>query len=307
MPPQLSHARSQVPAPLSECYVRGVPFPREVPGIPPRSAHHELRQDVVYAQVDGVPLRYDHYRPLPDRGPAPAVVFVHGGSWSHGDPSHAGPVALRFACLGIATVALSYRLVPGHRFPAPVDDVRHGLRWVRAHAGELGIDPDRLALGGISSGAHLALAAHVAPAIPGLEADLPAELRDVGEEVRALVLQQGPYDLARRPPATGRDAIAEFLWPRADDPEWVRLASPIHHAAHVRAPALLVHGTGDRVVSHHNSERLHAALVASGRESELLLLEGAPHAFQIDWHGEANRRSNAAMEGFLSRHLPGGS
>jgi acetyl esterase/lipase len=285
-----------------------VSFPRAVPGIPPRSAHHELTEDVVYARVDGVPLRYDHYRPLPVRGPAPAVVFVHGGGWSHGDPSHAGPVALRFAKLGIATVSLSYRLVPGHRFPAQVNDVRHGLRWIRAHAEELGIDPSRIALGGISAGAHVALMAHVAPAVPGLEPDLPAELRDVGEEVRALVLQQGPYDLARRAPAAeGTDSIAELLWPRVDDPAWVRLASPVHHAAHVRAPVLLVHGTGDRVVSHRHSERLHEALLVSGRSSELLLLEGAPHAFQIDWHGEANRRSNAAMEAFLSRHLLGGS
>ena len=54
-------------------------FPRQVPGIPLRSPVHQLETDVVYAEVDGVPLRYDHYRPLGTTGPVPAVVFVPGG------------------------------------------------------------------------------------------------------------------------------------------------------------------------------------------------------------------------------------
>jgi hypothetical protein len=48
---------------------------------------------------------------------------------------------------------------------------------------------------------------------------------------------------------------------------------------------------------------MHEALTAAGKDAELLLLEGAPHAFQIDWRGEANRRANAAMDAFLDRHL----
>src|SRR5687768_2244114 len=128
-------------------------FPRQVPGIPPRSPFHVLETDVIYAELDGVPLRYDHYRPLPERGPVPAVIVVHGGAWMGGDPSQAAGNALHLAQRGIATVSISYRLAPGHRFPAPLDDVRRGLRHVRARAGELGIDPDRLALLGLSAGA----------------------------------------------------------------------------------------------------------------------------------------------------------
>src|SRR5438093_12806671 len=131
-------------------------FPRQVPGIPRQSDTHELGEDVGYASADGVPLRYDHYRPR-RVGPAPAVVFVHGGAWVHGDPSQAAGNALHFARRGIATISISYRLAPGHRFPAPLDDVRRGLRHVRAHAVELGIDPERIALMGLSAGAHLAM------------------------------------------------------------------------------------------------------------------------------------------------------
>ena len=279
-------------------------FPRQVPGIPRHSAIHELTEDVVYGHADGVPLRYDHYRPRGVDGPAPVVVLVHGGAWMRGDPSQAAGNALHLARRGIATVSISYRLAPAHRFPAPLDDVRRGLRHVRAHAAELGIDPGRLALMGLSAGAHLALLAHLAHGVPELAPELPAELRQVPEDVRAVVLHYGPYDLARsRPFADGVDPTGELLVPRRADPAWVRLASPITHAAHATAPVLLVHGTADKVVSSRESVSMHAALAQAGRTAELLLLDGAPHAFQVDWRGEANRRANEAGDTFLDRHL----
>ncbi len=280
-------------------------FPRQVPHIPRRSEVHELREDVVYAEVDGVPLRYDHYRPLGVDGPAPVVVFVHGGGWMHGDPSQAAGNALHFARQGIATVSLSYRLAPEHRFPAQLDDVRHGLRHVRASADELGIDPHRVALLGLSAGAHLVMLAHVAHALPALApTTVPPALADVGEDVRAVIAHYGPYDLSRRVSLPAElDMIGALLGPRGDDPEWVHLASPVHHAAHATAPVLLVHGTRDALVSHRESERMHRALEAAGRSSELLLLDGAPHAFQLEWRGPANLRANAAMDAFVARHL----
>src|SRR2546430_4107021 len=154
-------------------------FPRQVPHIPRLSELHELREDVVYAHADRVPLRFDHYRPRKVDGPAAAVIFVHGGAWMHGDPSQAAGNALHFARRGIATISLSYRLAPAHRFPAPLDDVRHGLRWVRAHAGELGIDPERLALLGLSAGAPPALLAPVAPGVPRPAPQRPPQPRDL--------------------------------------------------------------------------------------------------------------------------------
>lgn len=277
-------------------------FARQVPGIPLQSSIHELTTDVVYDEVGGEPLRYDHYRPLPATAAAPAVVFVHGGGWRNGDPSQAAGNALHFARRGIATVAISYRLAPSHRFPAALDDVRRGLRWVRAHAGELGIDPDRIVLLGLSAGAHLAVLAHLARGLPALRPDLPAALADVSEEVRAVIAHYGPYDLGR---SRSDDMITGFLGTHSEDADWVRLASPIHHAEHATAPLLLIHGTADAVVSHRQSERMHAALQGAGRTSELLILDGAPHAFQIDWRGDANKRANAAMDAFLDRHLLG--
>jgi acetyl esterase/lipase len=284
-----------------------VSFSRDLDAfIPRRSAFHHLEPDVVYAHVDGEPLRFDHYRPLAVDGPAPVLVFAHGGSWARGDPSHAGPNAIRFAQMGIATISLSYRFAPRHRFPAQVEDVLRGLAYVRAHAAALGIDAARIALGGMSAGAHLVLLAHLAAAVPDLAAALPRELTTSGAGLSALVLQQGLYDLSRRVPYDdGTDPIADLLGPRVEDDAWVRTASPIHGAAAVSAPVLLIHGAADTTVRPRHSERLYRALVEAGRPAELLLLDGAEHAFQLAWESDANRRSNAAMEAFLARHLLG--
>ena len=276
-----------------------MPFLRQVPNIPARSAHHELQMDVVYDEVEGAPLRYDHYRPLEVDGPAPAVIVVHGGGWVNGDPSQAAGHGLHFARRGIATVSISYRLAPTHRFPAALDDVRRGLRWVRANAGALGVDADRLVLLGLSAGAHLALLAHLVRDVPEVTPALPRALADVSEEVLGVIGHYGPYDLRRRRVQTDWDPVGDFLGARVADERWVRLASPVTHARAARAPMLLVHGTADVVVSHRESERMHAALTEAGRASELLLLADAPHAFQMDWRGDANRRANAAMDAFL--------
>jgi acetyl esterase/lipase len=278
-------------------------FPRQVPFIPRRSATHELETDVVYAEVAGEPLRYDFYRPLGVSGPTPAVVFVHGGGWVGGDPSQAGGNGMHFARRGIATISISYRLAPSHRFPAALDDVRRGLRHVRAHAGEFNVDPDRLVLMGLSAGAHLAMLAHLARDVAALAPELPAELACVSEDVVAVIAHYGPYDLARRKRLDGWDPIGDLLGDRAADPEWIRLASPVQHAAAARAPVLLIHGAADAIVSHRESERMHRALLDTGRTSELLVIEGAPHAFQVDWRGVANQRANQAMDDFLDRLL----
>src|SRR5262249_53031923 len=301
---QSTESGFEVPAGAVLWYFLAMAFPRQVPGIPRLSESHEFVQDVVYAEAGGEPLRYDHYRPRRVTGPAPAIVLVPGGAWGTGDPGQAAGNALPLARRGIATVSISYRLAPAHRFPAPLDDVRRGLRHVRAHAEELGIDPDRIALVGLSAGAHLALLAHVAAELPSLAPDLPRALASVPEGLRAVSGPYGPYDPARRRPlADGFDPIRALLGERAADETIVRLASPVHHATQATAPILLIHGTADTVVSYRESERMHAALSAAGKSSELLILERAPHAFQMDWQGEANRRANAAMDDFLARHL----
>src|SRR3989442_10807345 len=94
-------------------------FPRQVPHIPRLSETHELREDVIYAHAGGVPLRFDHYRPRKVAGAAPAVVFVHGGAWVHGDPNPAAGHPLPPPPPGIPTISPSYPPPPPPPLPPP--------------------------------------------------------------------------------------------------------------------------------------------------------------------------------------------
>jgi acetyl esterase len=93
----------------------------------------------------------------------PAVAYFHGGGWVQGDlETHHGLCARLALGSGALVVSLDYRLAPEHKFPAAFDDAVAATHWVYAHAHALGIDPDRLAVGGDSAGGNLAAAVAIA-------------------------------------------------------------------------------------------------------------------------------------------------
>ena len=101
------------------------------------------------------------YRPkgVPASTALPALVFFHGGGWVIGDmETHDVLCRQLTAAAEISVVNVDYRLAPEHRFPAAIDDAWSATRWVATHAGELGIDARRLAVGGDSAGGNLAAA-----------------------------------------------------------------------------------------------------------------------------------------------------
>ncbi|HVN50165.1 MAG TPA: alpha/beta hydrolase [Acidimicrobiales bacterium] len=89
-------------------------------------------------------------------GPLPVLVWYHGGGWVIGDLESGDPTARKLANrTGAVVVSVDYRLAPEHPYPAAVDDCWAALEWVAAHAGEIGGDPARLAVGGDSAGGNL--------------------------------------------------------------------------------------------------------------------------------------------------------
>ena len=90
-------------------------------------------------------------------GPFPALIDVHGGAWTHFGPEVDFVWCEGLARRGVATISVRMRLAPEHAFPACFEDVRDATRWVRSHARELAIDPERLGVIGGSTGGHLAL------------------------------------------------------------------------------------------------------------------------------------------------------
>lgn len=102
-----------------------------------------------------VPVRL--YRPADLPGPLPALLYIHGGGMVLGSVEQSDALAQRLsAAAGCLVASVEYRLAPEHPFPAPLEDCYAALRWLRARAGDLGVDPARIAVGGGSAGGGLA-------------------------------------------------------------------------------------------------------------------------------------------------------
>ncbi|MGD9621893.1 MAG: alpha/beta hydrolase [Mycolicibacterium sp.] len=130
---------------------------RRFADLPRRSMHPEVAvaERTVAGPAGPIPVRV--YRPPSPRSVLPIVVFIHGGGWSVGDLDSYDEVARIHAVgAGAVLVSVDYRLAPEHPFPAAVDDVWAATQWIARHAGQIGADPDRLAVAGDSAGGNLA-------------------------------------------------------------------------------------------------------------------------------------------------------
>ena len=256
----------------------------------------EVIRDLEYAQVKGLSLKLDLYRPATKpSAPMPLVIWVHGGGWRNG--SKANCPAAWLATQGYAVASLDFRLLPEHPWPAQIEDPIGALRWLRRESGKYGYDASRSAAMGGSSGGHVV-------ALWGT-LSLPAE-----DKVKAVVDLYGPTDLLTMPPnvlsekrtradlakANGALLLGGIVM---DQPDKAKAVSALHQVSKDDVPFLILHGTADPGVPVDQSERLHAALKAAGVESTLKLLTGAGHGGkEFD-----SPESRALIQGFLDRHL----
>ena len=129
------------------------------------SAPYDVEEtDIAFARPPGMELLARVYRPRGLAGrPLPAVVDVHGGAWTRLDRTTGAVLGRGLAACGVVVVAVDFRMGPHHKHPAASADVAAGVRWVRAHAGRLGVDPRLIAIAGSSSGGHLASLLAVTP------------------------------------------------------------------------------------------------------------------------------------------------
>jgi acetyl esterase len=131
-----------------------------------RAARQRLTTEAIHrvtdVDADGVPARL--YRPN-DRDDLGLLVFFHGGGWVLGSiETHDNLCCILANASGQAVLSVDYRLAPEHPFPAPLDDALTATRWAHENAATLGCSPDRIAVGGDSAGANLAIAVtHLAP------------------------------------------------------------------------------------------------------------------------------------------------
>ncbi len=254
-----------------------------------------VRRGLVYSRpVDGVELRADVFQPKL-AAPGPAVLVVHGGSWTRGNRSRMNRVAERLAGSGYVAVSIDYRLAPSHRFPAQIHDCKEAVRWIRRNASELGVDPARVGGFGYSAGAHLvALLATTRPE-DGLEGDAASPAPST--RLQAAVLGGLPSDLRAFPP---NPTVQRLLGGSAKEvPRLYDLASPIRFVSADDPPLFLYHGRNDWIVNVSHSRSMAEALDRQGVPHEL---REAPfgHAATFLFDGEEMRGAVAFLDRWLT-------
>lgn len=242
----------------------------------PRAGVTPTHRDLQYA--DGA-RTLDLYLPQ-GKSPAPVVVWLHGGSWVAGDKNPVAPVLFDLRDRGFAVAAVNYRLTGLSTYPAPLEDVKGSIRWLRAHAGEYGLDPARVYLVGFSAGGHLASLAALTSGDPALEGDVGGN-RDQPSAVAGVVLYAAPSDIRRLAgDCAGCEVSAQFQALGCSFllcGDRARVASPLTYVRNGAPPFLILHGDMDRVVPLEQSRLLDAALRAAGVSSRLVVVTGAEH------------------------------
>jgi acetyl esterase/lipase len=250
-----------------------------------------------YATSPGYRPRLLDVHVPPAEGPVPAVVWIHGGGWLEGDrryPPPTVPAELLHGTVlgaGLALVSVDYRHSLEAPFPAQLHDVKAAIRYVRRHAGDLGIDGERIGVWGESAGGHLAaLAGLVRADAHGAGLEGREGVADEDSSVRAVVDWYGVSDIEPLvahplPHLPGEpsypDPITTLLGgPEEERRERARAAAPVTYTTGATPPPfLLIHGLQDQVVSYGQSETLARALTDAGGEVTLRPVEGADHIF----------------------------
>lgn len=273
------------------------------------AAQVEIRHDLEYVVHGGQSLRGHLYSPA-NSGKYPAIVCVHGGGWQQGVREvyqYWGPW---LAARGYVVFAVTYRFSkPGQKsFPEAVQDIRAAVQFMRGEAGELSVDPERIALIGDSAGAHLAaivaLAGDTERFKDGNKGDPFGAL---SSRVKVVVGVYGVYDLYRQWRhdllSRARDSITEkFLGVSAiDDKRAYFDASPLSYVSGKdnQTAFLVAWGTADDIVDHtEQSEMFLEALKQAGFFARPAVVADAPHFWMADPLDEVG-----SYTGFLAPRL----
>jgi acetyl esterase len=215
----------------------------------------------------------------------PAIALFFGGGWLNGSPNSLFPHCAYFASRGMVAFAPDYRVKSRHQ-TTPFESVADGksaIRYLRVHAAELGIDPNRIAAGGSSAGGHVAATAGI---IPGL--DEKTEDAAISSVPNALVLFNPVVDTS--PAGYGNERLTE-RWKEISPLQAVRAGLP---------PTIVVHGTADKIVPYANAAAFEKAMKEAGNRVELLTLEGEGHGLVPDIKKKTATVAMRAADVFLA-------
>ena len=258
----------------------------------------KLISNVVYEQVPmrgypNVPMHMDILQPQ-TRTKKPAIIFVTGGGFVNANKDNGAQLRMHLAENGYVVGSIQYRVAPTGRFPQPLEDVKASIRYLKAHAQQFGVDPERIGVIGGSAGGYLTA---MAATTSGTTTFDKGEYLNVTSDIKAAVDLYGLSDLTRigddYPEAVQKlhasAGATEALWINGSPvfggedggvlahPEAAKAANPMTYISKTSAPMLLMHGTADTVVSPSQTDLLFQALQEKKIPSERYLIPGAAH------------------------------
>jgi acetyl esterase/lipase len=265
-------------------------------GQAPDSSAVKVEKGVVYGKGGDTDLHCDIYRPPPGTEKRMALIHLYGGGFRGGsiaDPTLPGKVT-PVTALGYVSIAAQYRLTGEAKFPAMLHDVKTAIRWARANATSLGIDPKRVAVVGYSAGGFLALAAAGTMNRPEFEGE--GGNPKVGSELAACVAFYPRTEIF-----VEANGTPHILLPPGSDAAAHRAASPTTYVSPASPPTILYHGLTDMNVPPESSYQFLQLLREAKVASELHTFAGVPHEF--DTHPEFAQATAVLTDFFLERHV----
>jgi acetyl esterase/lipase len=244
------------------------------------------------------------------QGPAPAAVYVHGGSWISGNDDTGGflidTIGPELAAKGFVVVSLDYRLGPKNRWPDQIVDVKCAVRYLRAHALQLDIDPYEIGAWGQSAGGHLVALLGTARRSAGWDV---GPFPEQSSAVEAVVDMAGPSDLLTmgyRGDAVGvAESFVSLLGPVPHHQLGADLlaASPVTYVAPGDPPFLLMYSTNDEIVYPQQSLEMSQHLAEKGVPHQVMVVHGGGHEFDNPHESPSEKNIARAVVDFFIRSL----
>lgn len=246
----------------------------------------DLKPNIVFSTAQGEELALQLLKPMWRSGGKgfPLVVFIQGSAWTKPNQFWELPQLSLLARRGYVIASVTHRSCWDVSAPAFLKDVKTAVRFLRAHAAEYDIDPERVCAWGTSSGGNTALLLGMTGDDPAFETD---EWAGFSTKVKAVVDCFGPTDLVKMiddqygAQPKNEENLLFALGGRSMETyrETLTQISPIAYVKEgkVLPPFLILHGDADDVVLYEDSEALYDKLVACGHTADLVRVSGAPH------------------------------
>ena len=236
-----------------------------------------IKEGIVIGEGSGKSLKADIFLPPVEEKNRPAVLFIHGGGWIEGDRSQLRGYGILLARLGFVCMCNSYRLSNESIWPAQIQDVNCAIRYLRANAADLGLDPDRIGVSGNSAGGHLSLMAAATNYDQIFEGE--GGSNEVSSEIKAVCAIYPPTTIRQLEMLNPLENAFLMLMGKEAKKEDYDKASPLNYVTEDYPPCMLIHGSTDSVVRLKDSTKFYEKLIEFNRPASLHIFSEEEHAF----------------------------